>query len=127
MAETFLNCVAGDRFFAESAGLDPRDINPLVKEAMKEIGFDLDNNKSDSVFEFFKEGRLYDYVITVCDEATEKQCPIFPGIRKRLHWPIPDPQELTGNREEKMEGIRRIRDEIRSRIENWIKETSFPN
>ena len=122
MAEAFLNGIAGDRFFAESAGLEPMDINPLVKESMKEIGFSIDNQKADSVFEFFKEGRLYDYVIAVCDEATEKQCPIFPGIRKRLYWPIPDPQSLAGSRGEKMEGIRKIRDDIRTRIENWTRE-----
>jgi arsenate reductase len=124
MAEAFLNSMAGDRFYAESAGLEPQEINPLVKEAMKEIGFDLENHRPDSVFEFFKEGRLYDFVITVCDEATEKKCPIFPGVQHRLHWPLPDPQALTGSREEKQEGISKIRDEIRSRLETWIQEVS---
>lgn len=76
IAETFLNSVAGDRFEAESAGLEPIALNPLVIEVMKEAGCDLSKNRADSVFAFFKEGRLYDYVITVCDKTTEERCPL---------------------------------------------------
>ena len=121
MAEAFLNAAPGERFLAESAGLEPRDIHPLVVEVMKEIGFDLSGKKADSVFEFFKEGRLYDFVITVCDETTEKRCPLFPGVRKRLRWPFTDPEKLSGSRDEKLEQLREIRDRIRRRVEDWIK------
>ena len=69
MAEAFLNKTAGHKMHIESAGLEPKPINPLVVEVMQEIGYDLSRAKPDSVFEFFKEGRLYDYVITVCDET----------------------------------------------------------
>lgn len=121
MGETFLNALGGERFQAESAGLEPRDINPLVVKVMKEEGYDLSENETNSVFEFYKEGRLYDYVITVCDESTEDKCPIFPGIITRLHWPFPDPAKLEGSHEEKLEGTRKIRDAIKSRVEEWIK------
>src|SRR4030042_2112208 len=80
MAETFLNALGGGRFEAESAGLEPRDINPLVIEVMKEVGFDLSNKRPNSVLDFFKQGRLYHHVIFVCDKRTEEQCPIFPGL-----------------------------------------------
>ena len=106
IAEAFLKDIAGDRFHVESAGLEPKPVNPLVVEVMQEIGFDLSKAKSDSVFEFFKEGRLYDYVITVCNETAAGQCPVFPGITKRFHWPFKDPEELTGTREEKLEALR---------------------
>jgi arsenate reductase len=122
MAETFMNDLAGDRFEAESAGLEPGSMNPLVVGVMGELGYDLSNNEADSVFEFYKEGRLFDYVITVCDESTEEKCPIFPGIERRLHWPFPDPSQLEGNHEEKLKETRVIRDAIRSRIENWLKD-----
>jgi arsenate reductase len=122
IAETFLNSMAGDHFQAESAGLEPKGINPLVVEVMKEEGFDLSKNKADSAFEFFKEGRLYDYVITVCDESVEARCPIFPGVRTRLHWPFPDPEKIHGTHENKLTETRIIRDQIKSKIENWIKE-----
>jgi arsenate reductase len=121
MAEAFLNEIAGDRIHVESAGLEPKPVNSLVVEVMQEIGFDLSKAKSDSVFEFFKEGRLYDYVITVCDETAAGQCPVFPGITKRLHWPFMDPETLTGNHEEKLAALREIREQIRQKVSDWAK------
>ena len=100
MAETFLKIIGGERFEAESAGLEPRPINPYVIKVMEEIGYDLSGNTSDRVMQFFQEGRLYDYVITVCNESIENRCPIFPGIARRLYWPFPDPQKATGTEDE---------------------------
>lgn len=122
MAETFLNDLGQSRFEAESAGLEPRGINPLVVEVMKEIGFDVSKKPSSSVLEFFKQGRLYHHVIFVCDKSTEEQCPIFPGLGKRHSWPFPDPSRLEGTHEEKLAQTRKIRDDIKSRIERWIRE-----
>ena len=121
MAEAFLNDIAGNRIHVESAGLEPKPVNSLVVEVMQEIGFDLSKAKSDSVFDFFKEGRLYDYVITVCDETAAGQCPVFPGITKRFHWPFKDPEALTGNHIEKLEALREIREEIRQKVSDWAK------
>ena len=121
MAEAFLKDMAGDRIDVESAGLEPKPVNPLVIEVMQEIGYDLSQAQSDSVFEFFKEGRLYDYVITVCDETAAGQCPVFPGITKRLHWPFMDPETLTGNHEEKLAALREIREQIRQKVSDWAK------
>ena len=121
MAEAFLDDMAGDQIHVESAGLEPKPVNPLVVEVMEEIGFDLSKSKSDSVFEFFKEGRLYDYVITVCDETAAGQCPVFPGITKRFHWPFTDPEALTGTHEDKLEALREIREQIRQKVSDWIK------
>ncbi len=122
MAEAFLNELAGDRFSAESAGLEPGVLNPLVVEAMKETGIDISGNQTKGVFDFIKEGKLFHYVITVCDETSSDRCPIFPGYAKRLHWNFPDPSLLEGTRDEKLEATRRIRDEIKAKIEAWIKE-----
>ena len=77
MAEAFLKDMAGDRIDVESAGLEPKPVNSLVVEVMQEIGYDLSKARSDSVFEFFKEGRLYDYVITVCDETAAGNARFF--------------------------------------------------
>lgn len=122
MAETFMNADTENRFHAESAGFEPTEINPLVMEVMKEIGFDLSGKETNSVFSFFKQGRLYGYVITVCEESSEGKCPIFPGVRKRLNWPFPDPAELRGTPEAKLEGARRIRDSIRARVKAFAEE-----
>ena len=121
MAETFLKAMGEERFEVESAGLDPKPINPYVIKVMKEIGYDLSGNTSDSVMQSFKEGRLYDYVITVCDKSIENQCPIFPGVARRLYWPFPDPQKATGTENEKLEYIRSIRDQIKKHINSWAK------
>jgi arsenate reductase (thioredoxin) len=124
MAEAFLNDLGGGRFLAESAGLDPRDINPLVVEVMQELGYDLAGRKGNSIFEFFKQGRLYDYVIYVCDKETEDRCPVFPGVRRTQNWPFPDPAKLEGTHEETLSEARKIRDAIKGKIESWIKERS---
>lgn len=123
MAEAFLNLLAGDRFEAESAGLEPGLLNPLVVETMKETGIDISGNRTKGVFDFIKAGKLFHYVITVCDDTSGNRCPIFPGYTERLHWNFPDPSALEGSHDEKLQATRRIRDEIKARIEAWIKQT----
>jgi len=122
MAEAFLNQIAGDRFEVESAGLEPGTLNPIVVDVMKEIGIDISNKKTNDVFDFFKQGRMYRYVITVCDETAAEKCPIFPGITKRIHWSFPDPSALKGSYEEKIKGTKKIRDQIAEKIKDWLKE-----
>ena len=120
MAEAFLNHLAGDRFEAESAGLEPGNLNPVAVEVMKEVGIDISNNKTKSVLEFHKKGKKYDYVITVCDEASAERCPVFPGIK--LHWSFEDPSKFTGTYKERLEHIRIIRNKIKKKIEDFINE-----
>ncbi len=122
MAEAFLNDLGADDFEAYSAGLAPASANPIVVAAMRELGYELAEGKAKSVFQLYREGRLFDYVITVCRESIESECPVFPGITKRLHWGFDDPAALPGSYEERLEGVRKVRDEIKSRIEAWIKE-----
>ncbi len=121
MAEAFLNQLAGDNFFAESAGFEPGIINPIVVEAMKEVNIDISKNETKSVFDFFKEGRLYHFVIAVCDEASAERCPIFPGITKRLGWSFEDPASFTGTHEEKLAKTRAVRDKIKTEVEFFLK------
>jgi arsenate reductase len=120
MAETYLKDFAGDRFDVESAGFEPGVINPLVVEVMKEEGYDLSQNTTQSVFDLFKEGKLYDHVITVCDESSGQQCPVFPGITSRLHWPFADPSSFEGTWDEKLAQTREVRDTIKAKIKGWI-------
>ena len=101
MAEAFLNEICGDYFEAHSAGLEPGSLNPLAVEAMREIGTDISQNQTQSVFDVFKSGKLFAYVITVCDESSAQRCPIFPGVTKRLHWSFPDPASLSGTPDER--------------------------
>ncbi|MDD5258881.1 MAG: arsenate reductase ArsC [bacterium] len=124
MAEAFMNKLANDKFIAESAGLEPGVLNPLVIEVMKEIGIDISQNQTKSVMDFFKQGKLYRYVITVCDEGAAQKCPLFPGVNKTIHWSFADPAGFTGSWEEKLQKTREVRDQIKAKIETFIKEIS---
>jgi len=122
MAEAILNRLGKGWFKAESAGLEPKPVDSLVIGVMDEIGYDLSMKRSKDVFSFYKQGRLFDYVITVCDKETEDGCPVFPGIVERLNWPFEDPSEVQGDDDEKREKVRGIRDAILSKIEYFIKD-----
>ena len=122
MAEAYLNLFGNGKFEAESAGLEPGNLNPFVIDVMKEDGIDISENKTKSVFNFFKQGKMYGYVITVCDETAAERCPIFPGVCKRIHWSFPDPSLIEGNSKDKLNGTRIIRDQIKEKIKSWIIE-----
>ena len=122
MAEALLNDICGNHFEAHSAGLEPGILNPMAVEAMREVGIDISHKETQSVFDVFKSGELFAYVITVCDETSAERCPIFAGVTQRLHWSFPDPAALEGTREERLAGTREIRDQIRARIETWCDE-----
>ncbi len=94
-------------------------LNPIVVEAMRERGIDIASNPTKSVFDLFKAGAMFEYVITVCDEASAERCPVFPGVAKRLHWGFPDPSAFQGTPAAKLQRTREIRDLIEKRIEEW--------
>jgi arsenate reductase len=121
MAEAFLNTFYGDCFEAMSAGLEPGVLNPYVVRAMQEVGIDISGAPTRSVFDLYKAGKVYSYVIAVCDPEAAERCPIFPGVSvtKRLHWGFPDPSRAQGDDEEKMTIVRTVRDAIRQQIEEW--------
>lgn len=121
MAEAFLNELGGDRFQVESAGFEPGTLNPLVVEAMGEIGIDISMKQTKEIFDLYRQGRSFSYVISVCDQVHAEKCPIFPGLSKKLVWSFEDPSSFIGSKEEKMEKIRIVRDNIKSEITNFIK------
>lgn len=120
MAEALLKQAAGDKFEVESAGLEPGKLNPSAVEVMKEIGIDISQNKTKSVFDLYKQGKRYDYVITVCDESQSGRCPVFPGATQRLHWSFADPSGFTGSWEDKLAKTRQARDQIETKIKDWV-------
>jgi arsenate reductase len=117
MAEGYLRHVAGNEFEPFSAGIEPKGMNPLAVEAMKEIGIDISRQSSKDVKEFL--GQAIPYVITVCDNA-KSRCPIFPSTYKFLHWSLVDPAEASGSHDEKLAVFRRVRDEIAQRIQQEL-------
>jgi arsenate reductase len=127
MAEAFLNALAGDAFSASSAGLNPSTLNPLAVEVMKEVGIDISRNKTKSVFDLYKSGAFFAYVIAVCDAEAAQRCPTFPGITRTLNWSFPDPASFTGSWEERLAGTRQVRDRIRAKVEEFVKAAAAGN
>lgn len=122
IAEAYLKKLGGYEFEVESAGLEPGKLNALVIEVLKEEGIDISNNNSDDVFDFFKQGKLFSYVITVCDVVNAQRCPIFPGMQKRIAWDFEDPSSFTGSHQEKLAKTRVLRDQIKQAVQDFIIE-----
>ena len=106
--------MAGDRFEVESAGVAPSQVRPEAIDAMSEIEVDISNHRSKSVDEFVDQE--FDFIITVCDNAKES-CPVFPGRATRIHWSLDDPAVVEGSEKERLKAFRKVRDQIRSRLE----------
>jgi arsenate reductase (thioredoxin) len=109
IAEGYLRHAAGDRFEALSAGIEPKGVNPLAIEAMREIGIEISRQQSKDVAGLL--GQHFPIVVTVCDRARER-CPIFPGATKYLHWGLEDPAAAAGTQHERLAVFRRVRDQI---------------
>ncbi len=125
MAEAFLKQFGGDMFEAESAGIEPGKLNPVVVAVMQEVGIDLGNNKTKSVFDLVRTSATYHAVITVCDAASAERCPVFPGMVKRIAWSFADPSRFTGTKEEILQQTRNIRDEIKEKVKGFIVEVGL--
>lgn len=120
IAEAYLRQYGGDLFEVDSAGLTPGTLNPYVVRVLAEDGFDISHNRPQSVFDLYKTGRTYSYVITVCSREAEEECPIFPGPVRRISWPFPDPSRFHGSDEEIMQQTREVRDVIRDRVREFV-------
>jgi len=120
MAEALLNKYGKDQFEIFSAGLEPKEINPLTLKVLNEAGIDTEDLYAKPLSTYL--GKLhFSYLITVCSNAEEK-CPIFPGMGLRMHWPFEDPASFEGSEEGKLEKFREIRDQIEARILAWLDE-----
>jgi len=124
ISEELLRKMAGELFEVQSAGLEPGMINPFVVEVMKEEGVDLTGKQTRDVFELYKAGKLYEYVVTVCDPEVDDKCPVFPGIVKRCNWPFPDPSRFEGTEESKLAQVRDLKEQIKKKIEDFIQTVS---
>lgn len=117
MAEGLLRRLGGERFEVFSAGTEATHVRPLAIRAMAEIGIDISGQQSKTLDGYL--GEPFDAVITVCDAANET-CPIFPGAKQRRHWSFEDPSKAPGSEDEQLAVYRRVRDEIRVRIEKEL-------
>jgi arsenate reductase (thioredoxin) len=121
MAEAFLRQYGGDRFEAHSAGLEPKGLNPFTVKAMAEVGVDVSGQTSKGVDAYLGK-TLFQYLVTVCDDA-DKNCPTtWPGVNIRMHWSFQDPAAAEGTDDEKLAKFREIRDQIEAKVKAWLAE-----
>jgi phosphate transport system protein len=120
MAEGLVNHFLGATWQAESAGTQPSGyVHPLASEVMRELGIDISRQRSKSVDEF--RDVAFDLVVTVCDSAAE-QCPVWLGKGERVHISFDDPALATGNQAEKQKIFRRVRDNIKKSVLQYLQQ-----
>jgi len=117
MAEGIANHFWGDKMEAFSAGTKVSFVNPTAIEVMKEIGIDISKHRSKNLSEF--DGQNFDFVITLCGDANET-CPLYIGGTKKTHIGFDDPAKATGTPDEIMQEFRRVRDEIKTKLEEYF-------
>jgi arsenate reductase len=117
MAEGLLRPLTGNRLEAYSAGIEATHVRPQALRVMGELGIDIYGQESKTLDRYL--GELFDYVITVCDDA-KKACPFFPGAAQRLHWSLPDPAAAEGTEDEGLEVFRSVRDRLRDLTEGEL-------
>jgi arsenate reductase len=122
IAEAYMNSLGGDLFLAESAGIEAGKLNPYVVRALREDGMEIKGKRTRSISEARKWGKRYLYVIAVCSKNAADRCPVFTGQHKMLVWPFDDPSAFTGTDRQIMEKVRRVRDEIKEKVREFIRD-----
>ncbi|MFK7790464.1 MAG: arsenate reductase ArsC [Phycisphaeraceae bacterium] len=118
MAEGWLRHLGKERVEAYSAGSNPKGgVHPMAIQVMQELGIDLTQNTSNHIDEYVEQ--VFDCVLTVCDSAKEA-CPILAGAKRVLHHPFEDPDHPDDLGEEPIDCFRRVRDQIREWIQDFL-------
>ena len=121
IAEGLMKALGGKEWKVQSAGTISSYVYPLAIRVMEEIGIDISHQTSKSVDKFVNEE--FDTIITLCDNAAAS-CPTFPGQGRRIHWSIEDPVGAIGSTEERLVLFRKVRNEVKKRIEELLKSES---
>ncbi|GAJ15030.1 unnamed protein product [marine sediment metagenome] len=124
MAEGFAKKMLPKNMEIFSAGLEPKGVHPIAVKVMQEIGVDISHQKSKNISEISID--KISIVVTLCGDAAER-CPVFPGKVKRIHWELEDPAKAQGSQEEIIKIFQKVRDKIRSHIENekWFNSVKY--
>jgi arsenate reductase len=119
MAEGLARVHAPHGWSVMSAGSNPGTLNPLAVAALREIGIDISHHRSKGLDDVPYASA--DVVITLC---AEEVCPVAPGIGRKLHWPLPDPAQVTGTEDERLAAFRKARDDLARRIAEFWQTTT---
>lgn len=121
MAEALLRHYAGDRFEVYSAGMRPSYINPYTPKVLAEMNLGMEGQYAKSLLEYWGGRYNFTFLVVVCERA-EQECPLFPFSTIRLYWPYEDPSAAQGTHQQKLEAFRKVRDQIASKIQEWLRE-----
>jgi arsenate reductase len=119
IAQALLAHHGGPEFEGQSAGTEPKGVNPFTIRVLAELGIDWSTARSKSLTEFLDQP--WDYVITVCDRARQA-CPVFPGAHDTLHWDLADPAEVEGTDEDGLEAFRETRSALMTRLGPFVEQ-----
>jgi arsenate reductase (thioredoxin) len=121
IAEGFLRNFTGDQFDVASSAAEHGALNPLANEVMKEAGIDISAHEPKSIAQSVKES--FSYVIAICDSSKERS-PVFPFTLHLLRWSIVDPSAAGGLLGQQTEVFRRVRDEIKDKVRQFVTDTT---
>jgi arsenate reductase len=124
MAEGLMKSLGSEQWDVKSAGTFPSYVHPLAIRVMEELEIDISQQTSKSYDQFLEE--RFDYLITLCDEAA-RTCPVSPDEGERFHWPVDDPATAIGTIDERLEVFRRVRDEIKTKVEEFLRSPPTPS
>lgn len=124
LAEAYLKLYGGGEFEVESAGLSAGTLNPWIVDHLKGEGIDISEKVPVDVKSLYRQGKTYDWVITVCSREAEKNCPVFPGPVRRLNWPFPDPAGFQGSPEEMRAQVAVLAQDIKTQVLQFLQEKS---
>lgn len=119
MAEGYLRHFAQNKAVIYSAGIETHGVNPRAILIMAEDGIDISAHTSNHIDEY--QDIDFDFVITVCDNAKEN-CPFFPSKAQKFHFNFPDPAKAQGDETEILTEFRKVRNQIKTYCESFIKE-----
>ncbi|MCG8558890.1 MAG: arsenate reductase ArsC [Hyphomicrobiales bacterium] len=124
MAEAYINQAGNGAWRAYSAGSQPTGApNPFALSTLSEAGVSAGEARSKSWDEFAGPGApAMDVVITVCDNAANETCPVWPGAPRTLHWPFPDPAAVDGSDADKALAFREVFAAIRAKADAFLAD-----
>ncbi|MFC6202950.1 arsenate reductase (thioredoxin) [Lactiplantibacillus nangangensis] len=117
MAEGFAKQLLPADWTIQSAGVEVHGLNPKAVQVMAEVGIDISAQQSTLIDPDYLQH--CDLVVTLCGDARDR-CPVTPPSVKKLHWPLPDPAQATGDEAAQLVVFRQVRDEIKTRIQQLV-------
>ena len=129
MAAALLRQMFGTNIYVGSAGVQKGELDPFAVAAMEEIGIDISRHKPITFEELDElEGLNFDLIVTLAPPAHHKALELTRNVAADVeYWPMVDPTAAEGNREQRLNAYREVRDQLMSRIRERFTQASGAN